>query len=140
MHIDDLCRSASNGSFTIFFFLALSGELNEDPATFGDSPFLAGVNHIFAAPREQCDNCGRLEAAGQHAADTLLITPLLLDYLDLPDNGLESLRPEHVKPFLVKYLRWRVVYVSDILFDPRLLGSLLIFAARRGSSKLQTSS
>src|SRR4051812_30413418 len=72
-------------------------------------------NHIFTAPREQCDNCGNQEAAGQLATDTTLITPLLLDYLDLPENGLESLRPEHVKPFLVKYLRWRVVYVSLVI-------------------------
>jgi len=106
--------SASNGIFTIFFFLAKAGELDEDVATFGESPFLAGMNHIFTAPREQCDNCGNLEAAGQLATDTTLITPLLLDYLDLPDNGLESLRPEHVKPFLIKYLRWRVVYVSPV--------------------------
>lgn len=88
-----------------------------DPAHYSQSPYLAGLNHIFAAPREICDNCGDQEAAGQLATDTNPITPLLLDYLDLPDNGLESLRPEHVKPFLVKYLRWRVVYVSFSIAD-----------------------
>jgi tyrosinase len=105
-------RSAANGPFTIYFFLSLSGEITTDPTKYGQSPHLAGLNHIFAAPREVCSNCGDLEAAGQLASDTSPITPLLLDYLEAPDNGLESLRPEHVKPFLVKYLRWRVVYVS----------------------------
>jgi hypothetical protein len=109
--------AAANGPFTIYFFLALSGEVTTDPAQHSQSPHLAGLNHIFAAPREICDNCGDQEAAGQLASDTSPITPLLLDYLDLPDNGLESLRPEHVKPFLVKYLRWRVVYASFPIAD-----------------------
>lgn len=114
--------------FTIFFFLAKAGEINEDPATFSASPFLAGINHIFTAPREHCDNCGTLEAAGQLATDTTLITPLLLDYLGIPENGLESLRPEHVRPFLVEYLRWRVVYVSLCLVSDHFVTHLLTAA------------
>ncbi|KAF2820959.1 hypothetical protein CC86DRAFT_427058 [Ophiobolus disseminans] len=39
-------RSASNGAFTIFFFLAKVGELVENIASFAESPFLAGLNHI----------------------------------------------------------------------------------------------
>ncbi|KAH7403824.1 hypothetical protein BKA64DRAFT_461089 [Cadophora sp. MPI-SDFR-AT-0126] len=112
-------RAAANGPFTIYFFLSLSGELTTDPNNYSQSPYLAGINHVFAAPREVCSNCGDLEAAGQLASDTSPITPLLLDYVDIPDNGLESLRPEHVKPFLVKYLRWRVVYHGNIKQDPR---------------------
>lgn len=74
------------------------------------NPYLAGVNHIFAAPREVCDNCGQQDAAGYLASDTMSLTPLLLDYVS---NGtLESMRPSHVRPFLVKYLRWRIAYVS----------------------------
>lgn len=76
------------------------------------SPYLAGLHHVFAAPREGCDNCANHEAAEKLVVSTAPITALLLDYLELPDNGLESMRPEHVKPFLKKYLRWRVVYVS----------------------------
>jgi len=112
-------RSAANGPFTIYFFLSLSGDLTTDPKNYSQSPYLAGINHIFAAPREVCSNCGDLEAAGQLASDTSPITPLLLDYVDVPDNDLESLRPEHVKPFLVKYLRWRVVYHGNLKQDPR---------------------
>ncbi|CZT49606.1 uncharacterized protein RSE6_10479 [Rhynchosporium secalis] len=112
-------RAAANGPFTIFFFLSLSEELTTDPQNYGQSPYLAGINHIFAAPREVCSNCGDLEAAGQLATDTSPITPLLLDYLDVPNNGLASMRPEHVKPFLVKHLRWRVIYRGTDQQDPR---------------------
>ncbi|KAK1830571.1 hypothetical protein QBC39DRAFT_353383 [Podospora conica] len=114
-------RAAANGPFTIYFFLCTHGELADgDTSAYAHSPFLAGVNHVFAAPRELCDNCGDREAAGQLASDTTPVTPLLLDYLGIEGNGLESLRPEHVKGFLVRYLRWRVVFVSffSLLFDP----------------------
>ena len=77
------------------------------------NPYLAGINHIFAAPREVCDNCGQQDAAGVLASDTVPITPLLLDYI--MKGTLESMRAEHVRPFLVRYLRWRVVYVSPLL-------------------------
>jgi tyrosinase len=111
-------RSAADGPFTIFFFLALQGELpaDADAASLAQSPFLAGINHMFVASSRACDNCGNLEALGHMSSDTTPITPLLLTYLDLEDNGLESLRPEHVKPFLVKYLRWRVVFVGFSFF------------------------
>jgi hypothetical protein len=104
-----LC-SAAHGPFTIFFFLALKGELpTDDVAALAQSPFLAGINHLFVASSSVCDNDGDLEALGQMSSDTTPMTPLLLRYFELEDNGLESLRPEHVKPFLVQYLRWRVV-------------------------------
>jgi len=106
-------RGAANGVFDIYFFLVPQGQLPNDPAQFATSPFLAALAHIFASPREVCDNCGQQDAAGQLLTGTSPITPLLLDYLDRTDNHLDSLRPEHVEDFLVKYLRWRVVYVSD---------------------------
>ena len=83
-------RAAANGPFTIYFFLSLSGEITTDPTRYGQSPHLAGLNHIFAAPCEVCSNCGDLEAAGQLVSDTSPITPLLLDYLNVPDDGLET--------------------------------------------------
>ncbi|KAK0734739.1 hypothetical protein B0T26DRAFT_746609 [Lasiosphaeria miniovina] len=55
----------------------------------------------------------RADAAGDFSVDTTPLTSLLLEYLDTPGNGLESLRPEHVKPSLKKYLRWRVVFHND---------------------------
>jgi tyrosinase len=97
-------RSAGHGPFTIYFFLALQGEVpsDADAASLARSPFLAGINHLFVASSDACDNCGDLEALGQISSDTTPITPLLLTYLELPEgNGLESLRPEHVKPLIV---------------------------------------
>ncbi|KAK1753621.1 hypothetical protein QBC47DRAFT_430447 [Echria macrotheca] len=116
-------RSAGHGPFTIYFFLAKPGEVpsaDADSNVLARSPFLAGINHMFVASSDACDNCGDLEALGQISSDTTPITPLLLTYLELPEgNGLESLRPEHVKPFLIKYLRWRVVFKSGEMHDPR---------------------
>lgn len=109
----EVLRSAGNSPFTIFFFLALKGEVQTDNVvSLAQSPFLAGINHLFVASSRACDNCGDLTALDQISSDTTPIMPLLLTYLELEDNELESLRPEHVKPFLVKYLRWRVVFVS----------------------------
>ncbi|KIW32469.1 uncharacterized protein PV07_04014 [Cladophialophora immunda] len=117
-YIDNVVkRNALNGPFTIYFFLCPRSRFPDDPAEYAVSPYLAGINHIFAAPREVCDNCGRQDAAGVLASDTVPITPLLLDYVG--NGALESMRAEHVRPFLVKYLRWRVVYAGISRADPR---------------------
>src|ERR1700712_5911086 len=92
--------------------------MSNDASTYMTSPYLAGINYIFAAPREFCDNCGQQDEVGQLASDTHPITPLLLDYLNRTDNHLDSLEPVHVKPFLVNNLRWRVVYVRIYLPFP----------------------
>jgi hypothetical protein len=58
-------RSAADGPFTIFFFLALKAELPTDSVmALAQSPFLAGINHMFVASSRACDNCGNLEAHG----------------------------------------------------------------------------
>ena len=44
---------------------------------------------------------------------------MLLDYEAI--GQLQSLRPEHVKPFLVKNLKWRVVGPDGQRVDPRML-------------------
>ncbi|OAP60301.1 hypothetical protein AYL99_05303 [Fonsecaea erecta] len=117
-YIDNVVkRNALNGPFTIYFFLCPKSRFPDDPAEYVASPYLAGINHIFAAPREVCDNCGQQDAAGVLASDTVPITPLLLDYVGV--GTLESMRAEHVRPFLVKYLRWRVVYAGISRADPR---------------------
>ena len=121
-YIDNIVkRNALNGPFTIYFFLCSKSRFPDDPDEYAVNPYLAGINHIFAAPREVCDNCGQQDAAGHLASDTVPITPLLLDYMN---NGtLESMRAEHVRPFLVKYLRWRVVYVSLIVLHGDNMGA-----------------
>ncbi|EXJ66952.1 uncharacterized protein A1O5_10147 [Cladophialophora psammophila CBS 110553] len=107
--------NAFNGPFIIYFFLCPKSRFPDNPAEYAVSPYLAGINHVFAAPREVCDNCGQQDAAGVLASDTVPITPLLLGYM--VNGTLESMRAEHVCPFLVKYLRWRVVYISFVEYE-----------------------
>ncbi|KAK4182242.1 hypothetical protein QBC35DRAFT_186135 [Podospora australis] len=121
-------RAAANGPFTIFFFLALpENTIADHPSKYASSPYLAGTHKIFASLREGCDNCAQAEAAGKLSVSTTPITSLLLQYRDLQDNELESLRPEHVKPFLEKYLRWRVLFQgSSEPKDPRQVPDLVV--------------
>ena len=72
-------------------------------------PTLAGLSHTFAAPVEACDNCGNQEEQGHLITHTTPITPILLDYVDC--QQLQSLAAEHVEPFLIKNLKWRIVTV-----------------------------
>ena len=112
--INTIPRLAPNGAFTIFYFVGPI--VVTEPAKYFLEPTLVGVNHIFAAPVEFCDNCGTQEQEAFVISNTTSITSMLLDYVKvLPESGLEkleSMRPEHVKPFLIKYLRWRAVDVS----------------------------
>ncbi|KAM7189411.1 hypothetical protein V8F20_010141 [Naviculisporaceae sp. PSN 640] len=105
-------RMAANDTFTIYFFISPHGALpDNEPHEYASSPYLVGMHHVFAAPVGECSNCADADAAGRLSVDTTPITPRLLFYReDVEGNGVESLRPEHIKPFLVKYLRWRVVF------------------------------
>ena len=75
------------------------------------APTKAGLSHIFAAPAEACDNCGRQRLQAHLVTSTAPITPMLLDYVKIGE--LADLSPEKVKGFLVKMLKWRVIDVSD---------------------------
>ncbi|KAK4446173.1 hypothetical protein QBC34DRAFT_152132 [Podospora aff. communis PSN243] len=114
-------RMAANGSFTIYFFLSPKAELpDDDPFLYASSPYLVGMHHIFTSPREGCDNCADAEAAGRLSVNTTPITSSLLEYREnVADNGVDSLRPEHIKPFLQERLRWRVVFEGFNRQDPR---------------------
>jgi tyrosinase len=74
------------------------------------APSLAGVHHIFAAPSEACDNCGRQAEQADVVETTIPITSLLIDYR--ASGLLQSLDPEDVQPFLQARLKWRVGTVS----------------------------
>lgn len=69
------------------------------------------MTHIFAAPVEMCDNCGRQEEQAQIVTNTSAITSMLLDFVEIGE--LENLEAEKVVPFLKNRLRWRVTTVSD---------------------------
>lgn len=85
------------------------------------APTLAGFTHVFAAPVEACDNCGQQDEQAHLVTSTVPITSILLDYVET--RILESMRPEHVKPFLVQNLKWRVVTVDGQRIDPRMLSA-----------------
>ena len=112
-YVDDIvARMALNTSFTILYFLGPF--LNSDSlAGLLMAPTFAGLNHVFAAPVEACDNCAQQEGVAHMVRSTSPITSMLLDYVG---NGeLESMRPEHVRPFLIRNLKWRVRTVSFLL-------------------------
>jgi len=90
------------------------------------TPTLAGLSHVFAAPVEACDNCGRHEQQAVLVSNTTPITSMLLDYMEIGE--LQSLHPEHVKPFLIERLKWRVVTVSvRLLFVHRSMSLMTNF-------------
>ncbi|KAH6664723.1 hypothetical protein B0J14DRAFT_706472 [Halenospora varia] len=126
-YIDDTVeRLALNGAFTIFYFI---GDFENKPDVYDSAPTLAGSNYVFAAPVELCDNCGQQEREGVLVSNTSPINPILLDYIEIGE--LESLKPEHVKPFLVKKLKWRVLTVNGETKDPRnLLGLQISVSAK----------
>jgi len=106
----NLTSLALNGSFTILYFL---GEFDKDVPgdELGLAPTFVGNTHVFTAPVEACDNCGRQQEQATLVTNTTPFTAMLLDYE--ATGSLDSLRPEHVKPFLVKNLKWRVVGVGS---------------------------
>ena len=113
-YVDDIIeRLALNTSFSIMYFIG--GFENSDSLVgLMMAPTFAGLNHVFAAPVEACDNCGTQEGVAHMVRSTSPITSMLLDYVQAGVLG--SMRPEHVHPFLVKNLKWRVVTVSIPFF------------------------
>ena len=100
-------RSALNGAFDIYYFI---GDFPEDPEAYRMAPTLAGINHIFSAPAEACDNCARQGEEQLVVGNANPITPMLLDYVKI--GKLPNLQPDVVVPFLRSNLHWRVVGVS----------------------------
>ena len=103
---------ALNGAFSIFYCIRDNDEPFPANVNYTLEPSLAGITHNFAAPREVCDNCGDQESQAVTVTNTVPITSLLLDYIQA--GKLESLRPEHVKPFMTRGLKWRIVTVSGL--------------------------
>ncbi|KAK1826001.1 hypothetical protein QBC39DRAFT_317544 [Podospora conica] len=119
-------RMAANGTFTIYFFLSPKGALpDDDPLQYASSPYLVGMHHVFTSDREGCANCAGAEDAGKLSVGTQPITGSLLRYMEDEvegGEGVESMRPEHVEPFLKERLRWRVVFHGADKQDPRMEG------------------
>ena len=100
-------RLGLNGSFSIDYFVGIKGgAINVPPQDYSLAPTLAGSTYIFSSPRETCDKCEVQLEHGHLVSDTTPITPILMDYIKI--GQLTSLEPDHVKPFLIDRLRWRV--------------------------------
>ena len=109
-----LFRMTLNGSFSIYYFIGpAGGAITVPPQDYLTAPTLAGFTYIFAAPKQACDNCGIQDEHGLLVTNTTPITPMLLDYIKI--GQLQSLEPEHVKPFLISRLKWRVQTVRPFL-------------------------
>lgn len=102
---------ALNGSFTIFYIIG--DVIGETGSEWSQLPGFVGITHIFTAPREACDSCGKQEEEARLVTATTPITSQLLDYVIIGE--LRSLDPEDVEPFLIKNLKWRIQTVSWIL-------------------------
>jgi hypothetical protein len=108
-YVDDVVeRLALNTSFTVLYFI---GKFENTDSLVGllMAPTFAGLNHVFAAPVEACDNCEHQEGVAHMVRSTTPITSILLDYVTTGE--LASMGSEHVRPFLVANLKWRVVTV-----------------------------
>ena len=92
-----------NGSFTFYFFIGDAPAMNVASIDYLSYQTLAGANHVFAAPTEACDNCGRQQHQAHLVTDTAPITPMLLDYVQV--GQLADLTVRNVKPFLIKNLK-----------------------------------
>ncbi|KAL1618339.1 hypothetical protein SLS54_007316 [Diplodia seriata] len=114
-------KDALDGAFTIFFFIgptaaADTSEAGDGPVSWQAEPTLAGMTHVFAAPRDACDNCALQSDEGLRVTGTTAITPILLDYVE--DGQLAGLAPDDVVPFLRRALVWRVADVNQTKADP----------------------
>ncbi|KAL8787253.1 MAG: hypothetical protein Q9195_007863 [Heterodermia aff. obscurata] len=114
-------RLALNGTFSIHYFV---GEVTGSVEEYDYSPTTAGTSHIFTAPVEACDNCGMQEQQAKIVQGTTALTPILMDYVQIGE--LESLSPDHVKPFLIKNLKWRVATVDQKRENPRHVAGLKV--------------
>ncbi|OJD40032.1 tyrosinase [Diplodia corticola] len=125
-------KDALDGAFTLYFFIgptaaADTSEAGDGPATWQAEPTLAGMTHVFAAPRAACDNCALQSDEGLRVTGTTAVTPILLDYVEDGRAGLGSLAPDDVVPFLRRALVWRVADVNQRVTNPaELAGGLTI--------------
>ncbi|KAL0254283.1 hypothetical protein SLS55_009757 [Diplodia seriata] len=118
-------KDAIDGAFTIFYFLGLVSELNNDPdCCWQVEPSLAGLSHIFSARKANCSNCESQAAEGLVLTGTSPITSTLQD--NIKTGKLQSLKPDDVEPFLKKNLFWRVVKPNRTTEDPAQVSGLKV--------------
>ncbi|KAI9789436.1 MAG: hypothetical protein M1835_001679 [Candelina submexicana] len=116
-------KYAFNGSFLVHIFI---GEVDDaKPELWITKRNEVGFAGIFASSESApCANCVKQRREGVIYEDAVPLNTSLPDYLqaNVQTDGppmemrtLESLEPEHVVPFLKKYLHWRI---TDLASNP----------------------
>ena len=113
-------KFAFDGPFSVHLFIGKPDDTR--PETFVEQESEIGLSFIFASETDSpCVSCKKQADEGLEYEDAVPITHALYYYLRegnvRPEDSwpaadmrtLESFQPEHVAPFLKKYLRWRVI-------------------------------
>ncbi|KAK6358173.1 hypothetical protein TWF730_007526 [Orbilia blumenaviensis] len=96
--------------FTVHIFL---GDFNPDPATWlWDKNRVGGIYNFVAGVQRgdgsACSNCETQAEEHTIVTGQVSLTTALLDDVEDPANGLHSLIPEEVIPYLQRHLHWRI--------------------------------
>ncbi|EPS38104.1 hypothetical protein H072_8125 [Dactylellina haptotyla CBS 200.50] len=96
--------------FTIHIFI---GDFNPDPKTWmWDKNRVGGVFNFAAGVQRSdgsaCSNCEQQQEDHTIVTGQVSLTTALLDDVEDPANGLNSLIPEEVIPYLQRHLHWRI--------------------------------
>ncbi|RVD85525.1 uncharacterized protein DFL_003846 [Arthrobotrys flagrans] len=96
--------------FTVHIFL---GDFNPDPATWmWDKNRVGGIYNFVAGVQRgdgsACSNCETQSQDHTIVTGQVSLTTALLDDIEDPANGLHSLIPEEVIPYLQRHLHWRI--------------------------------
>ena len=124
-NIISIVRFAFDGSFNIHLFI---GDIKDtQPERYITKKNEVGFTGVFASTRDApCANCLEQREQGFIYEDAIPVTSSLYEYLVSntatggPEMGmrtLESLHPNHVVPFLKKYLCWVVTNTASQLIN-----------------------
>ena len=107
-------RFGAGGAFYVYFFI---GKVSGGMTGWEDESSYAGEVFNFANSIDTpCPNCANQAIAETVVADSLGLTPKLMEFLASPTLlhpiSLKTLGKEDVIPFLQKHLQWRIVDVS----------------------------
>ncbi|KAF3937797.1 Tyrosinase [Dactylella cylindrospora] len=101
--------------FTVHIFL---GDFNPDPSTWTFDKNRVGGVHNFVAGVQRgdgaCSNCEQQSEDHTIVTGQISLTNALLDDVEDPSNGLNSLLPEEVTPYLQRHLHWRVTDLNGV--------------------------
>ncbi|KAI9767433.1 MAG: hypothetical protein M1840_005662 [Geoglossum simile] len=103
-------KYALNASFFVHVFI---GDFDPDPFSWSFEEKLVGSHCVFVNDPEttECSKCKDDEARQIQVTASIPLTTTLISCIE--DSKLNTLKPEDVKPFLIKNLHWRVTLLND---------------------------